>query len=129
MQISLEDTKVESLEIKQIDGEIDSDNFTLTFGTSFGDDLKTFLINFNLSLQSTDGFSLTISYVAFFATDEEIDEVFKSSHFVKANAPAIAYPFLRSFISTVTVNAGFRAVLIPTVNFQALSKLNTKEEI
>jgi preprotein translocase subunit SecB len=54
---------------------------------------------------------------AIFKTQNPIDEDFRTSSFVKINAPAIAFPFLRSFITTITVNAGYNAIILPSVNF------------
>ena len=54
---------------------------------------------------------------AVFGTSEPIDEDFKESDFVKINSPAIAFPYLRSFISTLTLNAGLPPLILPAYNF------------
>lgn len=38
------------------------------------------------------------------------------------NAPAIAYPYLRSFITNALVSAGYPAVYLPTVNLVEIAK-------
>ena len=52
-----------------------------------------------------------------FITDEEITEDFKISHFPKINAPAIAYPYLRAFVSNLTLQSGVDPAMLPTINF------------
>jgi len=52
-----------------------------------------------------------------FETDEEITEEFKNSHFPKINAPAIAYPYLRAYVSNLTLQSGVTPVMLPTINF------------
>ena len=54
--------------------------------------------------------------LALFKTELPIDEEFINSPFVQMNAPAIALPFLRSFISTISVNAGYNPIIIPSIN-------------
>ena len=62
-------------------------------------------------------FDLKIEFVAIFGTSEAIDDSFKKSTFVKINSPAIAFPYLRSFISTLTLNAGLPPLILPAYNF------------
>ena len=54
---------------------------------------------------------------AFFVGDEPLTQEFLHSHFTSVNAPAIAYPYLRSFITSSLVNAGYAAMHLPTINF------------
>ena len=62
-------------------------------------------------------FDLKIEFVAIFGTSEKIDADFKKSTFVKSSSPAIAFPYLRSFISTLTLNAGLPPLILPAYNF------------
>ena len=62
-------------------------------------------------------FDLEIEFVAIFGTSEAIDDNFKKSTFVKINSPAIAFPYLRSFVSTLTLNAGLPPLILPAYNF------------
>lgn len=122
MQISLRNTKVENIDFKRIEGSLEEDAVELTYSDGYSEEHKaSFIVRFNLALKSKESFALSMVYVAYFDADDELDDKFKNSHFPKVNAPAIAYPFLRSFISTLTVNAGYGAVLLPTINFQALA--------
>lgn len=100
-----------------------SENFNLSVGSGFSDGIsRSFIIKFEIDYVSDELYKLAIVYEAFFETDEDITPDFQNSHFPKVNAPAIAYPFLRSFVSTLTVNAGYESVLLPTVNFLAIAK-------
>ena len=114
-QIRIAAFKAEYINLEQ--KELEKNNFELALETGFSeDDLRKFRIQFRAVISSEAGYELTVGYSSFFETEEEIDESFKSSNFVTINAPAIAYPFLRSFISTITLNAGYEPVLIPTIN-------------
>ena len=62
-------------------------------------------------------FDLKIEFLAIFGTSEKIDADFKKSTFVKSSSPAIAFPYLRSFISTLTLNAGLPPFILPAYNF------------
>lgn len=126
MQISLRETKVESFNFEGIESPPQEDMFKLSFFNAYNE--SYFVVKFDISLESKEGFSLSLSYVAYFEADSDLDDDFKKSHFPKVNAPAIAYPFLRSFISTLVVNSGYGAVILPTINFQALSEEPIKDE-
>lgn len=116
--------------INLVQKEFEKSNFELGLEIGFSeDDLRSFRIQFRAVISSEVGYELTVEYSSFFETDEEIIEDFKSSNFVTINAPAIAYPFLRSFISTITLNAGYEPVLIPTINFQALAQKNSPSSL
>ena len=100
------------------------DNFKLALSSDFPEKKKK---NFNITFfcyisSKKERFSIELEYKAFFSTDDEITQEFKDSYFPSVNAPAIAFPFMRSFISTVTVNAGLKPMILPTINFQELAK-------
>ena len=62
-------------------------------------------------------FNLDIKAMFDFLTDEEISEEFKQSHFPRINAPAIAYPYLRAYVSNLTLQSGVNPAMLPTINF------------
>jgi preprotein translocase subunit SecB len=116
MNISFSDTRVTklSLELNENTGD---NTFRFSFTPAFSDlGTKEFLIIFNLELTGDD-FSLTVEFAARFSTDEEIDDNFKESGFVKINAPAIAFPYLRAYISNFTISSGLSPIVLPTINF------------
>jgi len=79
---------------------------------------RLYQILFNVSVKNEDtNFNLDVVSVAFFETNIDIDEQFLNSVFTKVNSPAIAFPFVRSFINTLTSNAGFHPVILPAYNF------------
>ena len=122
MNIKFIDTQVSKLNLNAnyLENNTDSEDYNFSFSPVFSEtDLSEFLIIFNLSLNGED-FSLVIEYAARFSVDEIVDEGFKTSNFVKINAPAIAYPFLRTYISNLTLNSGFSPIILPVINFTAL---------
>jgi preprotein translocase subunit SecB len=80
-------------------------------------DTNRFVIKFKVKLLNKEGnFDARFTMIALFEAETEVDETFKNSLLVKINAPAIAFPFLRSFIMTMSVNAGFKPIIIPSIN-------------
>ena len=71
---------------------------------------------------------MDIEYEAIFGTDEEITDDFKKSSFPKVNAPAIAFPYLRAFVSVITQQAGYNTVVLPSFNFVKMAKDKDSEE-
>lgn len=93
--------------------------------------LKVFGVLFSLRIINQDGLSITTEYVAWFETEADISEESINSPFARINAPAMAFPFLRAFISLLSLNAGFKPVIIPTLNFVELyekSKIENSEK-
>lgn len=81
--------------------------------SSFGVQFKMKIVDHN--------FILEIVAVAHFNTDVDIDKKFLNSSFAKINAPAIAYPYIRSYISNLTLNSGLNPVMLPSINFVKLA--------
>ncbi len=93
-------------------------SFTLGYNKN-GD--KDFSVVFNISIENLY-IQLKAIAIASFETDEVLDTNFIASPFVKINAPAIAYPYLRTFISNITLNAGYQPIMLPTLNFVKLAE-------
>lgn len=89
----------------------------------FNDNLNEFHINFVLILSNSEKtFNLDLNVVAQFRTKEQITDEMKKSPFFEINAPAIAFPYVRTFISNLTLNMGYNPIILPTFNFVELSK-------
>lgn len=96
--------------------------FQLSYGHAFNQDRpKEFVIGFKLEIEE-EAFEIDIEMVFDFQVDTEITEEFKNSPFLKINAPAIAFPYLRSYISNLTLQSGFNPVILPSVNFVSLNE-------
>ncbi|MPM64490.1 Protein-export protein SecB [bioreactor metagenome] len=101
--------------------------FNLSFKPTTEESKKCeFKITFHLDLTDGDSFELKTEYVALFNADSDIDEDFQNSDFIKINAPAIAYPYLRSFITLLMMNSGYSNVYLPTINFVEMDKEKEK---
>lgn len=98
------------------------DEFSLNFehgGYRPEGESNRFMISFKLSLSDDAGTTLSCHFMGVFVSSEKIDDKFIGSPFVKINAPAIMFPYIRSYVSTVTINAGLDPLTLPTINFTA----------
>ncbi len=120
MKIGLVYNKAEFLQLKKNE-EIPKDEaskFQFDFEVSYPpDESDKFFIIFNLEIKHPGDFELKTQYISMFITSETIDEEFRNSEFTLVNAPAIAFPFMRSFIATITLNAGYNPAILPSINF------------
>ncbi|MBY8006804.1 protein-export chaperone SecB [Vibrio fluvialis] len=139
MNLSLLTTFVDRLSFEPLDEpEEYSEEFTMDYGNAFAseEDVDTFQVFFqmNIGVQKENyrydsdeeppmTHTLKIRYVALFKADEVISTEFKESGFPRINAPAIAYPFLRSFLGTFLLNAGYKPILLPSFNFVKASRV------
>lgn len=80
---------------------------------------QSFLIAFKVRLVEPKQRAFTFSLDAFalFETQDSITPEYLESPIVLFNAPAIAFPFVRSFVNTVSVNAGMPGLILPSINF------------
>ncbi|MFT6927578.1 MAG: preprotein translocase subunit SecB [Psychromonas sp.] len=118
MQIQLLNTMVDKFEFSR--AQVEDEDFQLEFAPAFNEEeVDSFIVRFKVEFKSTQNYQFVLNYVAEFKTNEIVKDEFKKSQFPAVNAPAIAFPFLRSFISMFTLNAGFDAVILPSINFQA----------
>lgn len=76
-----------------------------------------FAVIFDLKVPLSPGAQLVLDYLAVFETSDDITEEFRQSHFPRVNAPAVAYPYIRAFVSQFAVLAGFETCTLPIRNF------------
>lgn len=65
----------------------------------------SFGIHFDVALDYPDFFNLSLTAVGGFILESGLSEIEKKS-FINMNAPAIMFPYVRSFIATLTANMG-----------------------
>lgn len=130
MKLKLLDYRVVSLNLETIESdsslEQSFDELDLHVGQIFPEDKENiFGVGFKIGFQQ-EGYSLKTEMRFFFETDSPITEEFKKSSFPIINAPAIAFPYLRSFLSIVTMQAGYPPVMIPSINFVEFARRTIK---
>lgn len=81
---------------------------------------REYNILFKLSFEYQAGVAFNVEFLSTFQTDGDISEDFKNSPFVFVNSPAIAYPFLRAFVSNILLMSGYQPLMLPTINFQKI---------
>ena len=117
MDLQLASTKVKKILLEEREIESAENSFNFVVGASV-ENRNIFAVIFNLKISDeSENYFLETIYEASFITSEEIDDSFMNSNFPKINAPAIAFPYFRAFISTITQQAGFNTVVLPSVNF------------
>jgi len=129
MQLTLIDTFVRELQFEQIDKNKEMEN-SLNFGISVECNVdkqeNIFHICFDFELVANSGYKLNLKYIGCFETDIGIDENFADSSWPQINGAAIVYPFLRAYVSNLTVNSGYDPAIIPSINFQQMYRDNLK---
>lgn len=103
---------------------IDGSTTELTFANGFSsNDNSSFAVIFELEIEGAKGeFSLHLKTSSHFETNLPIDQEFKDSKFVKINAPAIAFPYVRAIVSNITLNCGYNPIILPSYNFVNLAE-------
>lgn len=126
MKIQLKGWRVKDLSLisKQENSFTKSNDnkFQLSFGHALDqDNPKEFIIGFKIELDESS-FNIALEMAFIFETDSIIDDNFKESSFLKINAPAIAFPYIRAYISNLTLQSGYDSVILPSINFVSLNE-------
>jgi preprotein translocase subunit SecB len=123
MKISLKECKVQEMIFSIVkNADRKEDSFDLKTSQTFSEEEKRkFNLFFEINVKDRD-FDFDIKMLFIFELDVDITEEFKVSDFPKINAPAIAFPYLRAFISNVTLQSGFNPVMLPSINFVEFAK-------
>jgi len=119
MQLKLKRNRATFLELREANPEeIEQEDFDLRHRTIFDEhQTDSFSVEFRLGVTVDKSYRLTVQYTSQFETDSEIGADFRDSSFVRINAPAIAFPFIRSYVAHITLIGGFESVILPSVNF------------
>ncbi|MFA8300666.1 MAG: protein-export chaperone SecB [Hyphomicrobiales bacterium] len=126
MNVQLNSWRIVDLAFKETFDAENEHTFELNAGHFFPEeDNKQFFIHFGLDVFHPD-YCIKLKAEFLFEMDEEITEEFKSSNFPKINAPAIAFPFLRAFISNLVLQSGFEPAILPSINFVKLANQEEK---
>ena len=67
--------------------------------------------------------NISIKIEGLFEFDSDLNETQKNNFF-DINAPAILYPYVRAYLSSLTSLSGFNHIILPTINFAARSEKN-----
>jgi preprotein translocase subunit SecB len=117
--------------MKQYDGKTGID-FHINPTVFYPEDNELFFrIIMQISLVCIDFFDLKLLGLGNFELDKSLDDDNLKKNFVNANAPAIMFPYVRSFISTLSVNLGnvTGPLVIPTQFFNGeLAEVSLNED-
>jgi preprotein translocase subunit SecB len=83
---------------------------------------RIFIVEFDAKVSNTPKtVLLSTKFQVIFKSQNEVTKEYLDSPGIKINSPAIAFPFLRGFVSTVSVNAGYPPIILPSINFVRLT--------
>lgn len=101
-------------------------NLTMNYGGVKSDDSPNrFIEKFDIVISDVSNeTTIQATFVGLFESTDVVDDLFINSSFVKVNAPAILFPFIRSYISTITINAGLEPIILPAINFASKAEGN-----
>ena len=128
ISLQLQGSRVERLLLnKDIELESSKSNVkSLSVFTKFPNsdsESRDFLVTFEIVLSLSQGYLLEIEHSSIFTSNVNLDKKFQESNFPKVNAPAIAYPFLRTFIANFLLYSGYEPIILPSINFTKFKKV------
>jgi len=100
------------------------ENFSISFNTKgiVNKAESTYQLSLTVYIKDKeDTINIEVDIVSFFVFDSQIEKDQLDKLFYM-NAPAIIFPYMRSYITTLTVLSGIDPVILPTLNLSALGK-------
>ncbi|AII53814.1 protein-export chaperone SecB [Hymenobacter sp. APR13] len=83
---------------------------------------RTFQLHLRVRVSDEqESFEARIHQVGNFVFDRDIEEKVLTNFFV-INAPAMLFPFVRSYIASLTALSGYETILLPALNLQSLGE-------
>ena len=124
MNIQLKNWQVKNLSLGKAETQENKNEFRLSMGHFFPENnSKEFGVGFQIEIYD-ENFNISLEMAFLFQVDENVTNDFRDSDFVKINAPAIAFPYLRSYVSNLTLQSGFSPIILPSINFVEFAKQN-----
>ena len=74
---------------------------------------------------------IALKVVSLFKFSDAVDNINDIPHFFYANSIAIMYPYIRAFVSSLTLQANYKPIILPTMNLSSLKDVlikNTSEK-
>lgn len=100
---------------KKMNVEITPQSFTL-------DEDHIYKLQIDTKVSNTDNqFSVFVSIIGTFEFDSDLTAESKDKFF-RINAPALLFPYIRAYISTLTSLSGMVPVILPTINMSEMMK-------
>jgi len=109
------------IELKSVDL---GDNFSISFVPKgiINKTESTFQLDLTVFIKDTkDTINIEINVISVYVFDGQIEKT-QLNKFFYLNAPAIIFPYVRAYITTLTALSGIDPVIIPTLNLSALGK-------
>lgn len=90
---------------------------------------RIFIVDFQARVHNTpQSLVLSTKFHVVFQSEHPVTDEYLDSPGIRINSPAIAFPFLRSFITTVSANAGYPPIILPSINFVRLTSKETEKK-
>ncbi len=132
-QFSFEDFKFSSFQFQSLNDESKRPNLGISIDPSGSFNLEKKIFNLYLLIKVADTNILdreyvTLNFNAIFKF-KEVNSVQEIPDFFYQNSIAIAFPYIRSFISNLSLQANWRPLVIPILNLSDLATIlmeNTK---
>jgi preprotein translocase subunit SecB len=121
-ELQLHNVYIENIEFKRTDAYTE-DNDDLSFKVGYaitqGDDNKIHKVSIALDVidDQSNNLSIKIIVAGIFSL---LSESTVGENLLQKNTLAILFPYVRSFLTTVTSQSGVKPLILPTINFNAL---------
>lgn len=101
--------------------ELKDTKFKINFTHLTKEDKENYFgVLFKVFIQNTEKtIDLNFDFIGHFEVKgQKIEsETLENNPFFRFNAPAIVFPYIRTFVSNFMLNSGFKPIILPSINF------------
>jgi len=77
---------------------------------------NTFILEIDVEIdEREEAVNISVKCIATYQFQQDLEDGLPTSYFI-TNAPAIAFPYIRAYISTLTSQSGFTTITLPVMN-------------
>lgn len=103
-------------------------NFGLDINGIYKKSDNEFKLYLNMMIENEDcNFQCEIKSLGLFLIDTNNEDFIKN--YLYTNAPALIFPYLRAYISTLTTQSGIDSIVLPTMNLSMIVQNDFKDKI
>lgn len=104
-------------------------NLSVNIKSSAGVNEKDLKFKLELELEvknESDDFTASVKAIGLFEFDSNLSDKHKEIFF-NSSAPAILFPYIRAYITSLTALSGIQPIILPTINLSGRNNKNNQE--
>ncbi|HAN13397.1 MAG TPA: protein export chaperone secb [Bacteroides sp.] len=121
--------KIVESSIKYDPDQSDFDNLSVNIKNTTGINEEDLKLKLELELEvknESNDLNIVVKAIGIFEFDRDLPDKHKEIFF-NSSAPAILFPYIRAYITSLTALSGIQPIILPTINLSGRNNKNNQE--